>query len=181
MEAIIQQGKDQFKVKKGDEIRVDNLKDDPKKKVVIEKVLAVSEGDKHHIGTPYVKGATVEAKVTEHVKGEKVINFRYRPKKGYHRKVGHRQKFSILEILGISLGSSKKSTNEVEKKKEANVKKEEKSKKVTVKKTASKTSTKKVEKKETKPKKNVVKKATIKKTEKSPAKKTTAKKAKKES
>ena len=101
MEAIIQQGKSQYRVKKGDVIKVDRLDLAPKKKVDIDKVLVIINGDKHLVGKPYVSSAKVSVTVVEHGKHDKVINFRYRPKKGYHRKVGHRQDFTEIKINKI--------------------------------------------------------------------------------
>lgn len=101
MEVVIQQGKSQFKVKEGDQIKVDKLDLEPKKKLTIEKVLLLIKDKESTIGQPYVEGAKVTATVIEHGKGEKVINFRYRPKKGYHRTVGHRQDYTEIKINKI--------------------------------------------------------------------------------
>ena len=101
MQAIIQQGKSQYIVSEGDVIQVDKLDLDPKKKLDIEKVLLVTKDGKASIGQPYVKDAKVTATVVEHGKGEKVINFRYKKKKGYHRTVGHRQQYTELQINNI--------------------------------------------------------------------------------
>lgn len=101
MEAIIQQGKSQFKVKEGDQIKVDKLDLEPNEKLTIEKVLLLMKDEVSTIGQPYIEGAKVIATIIEHGKGVKVINFRYRPKKGYHRTVGHRQEYTEIQINKI--------------------------------------------------------------------------------
>lgn len=104
MEAIIKQGKGQFKVKTGDTILVDKLALGETKKLVLDQVLMITDGDKTVIGTPYVPNATVSATIVrEEVKGEKVIHFRYKAKKGYHRKKGHRQQYTEIKIGKIEV------------------------------------------------------------------------------
>ncbi len=103
MEAIIQHGKSQFRIKEGDIVLVDKLDHGTEKTIILEKVLLISDGTNNFIGAPYVTNAKVSASIIEDVKGDKVINFRYKPKKGYHRTVGHRQKFTKIEIKKIEL------------------------------------------------------------------------------
>ena len=98
MYAIFETGGKQYKVKEGDVITVEKLGLDADAKHTFDMVLAVSSGDELNIGTPTVKGAKVEATVIEEGKHKKVIVFKYKPKKGYSKKNGHRQPFTKLKI-----------------------------------------------------------------------------------
>jgi large subunit ribosomal protein L21 len=103
MEVIIKQGKDQFRIKENDEILIDKLNLEPKSKIIIDRVLACINNDKIDLGVPYLENIKVHAEVLEDVKGDKVINFKYKPKKNYHRTVGHRQQYSKIKISKIEL------------------------------------------------------------------------------
>lgn len=108
--AIIRTGGRQYRVAEGDMIEVDLLEGEAGKKLTFEDVLMHADGDKVSHGSP-LSGAKVTGEVVEQRKGEKVIAFKYRRRKGYHRTVGHRRKLTRVKITGISLGSkSKKST-----------------------------------------------------------------------
>ena len=92
-------------VSPGDKIKVEALDADEGKEVIFEEVLLCDkEGDGKavQIGTPTVKGSKVTAKVLKQGKGVKLIIFKYKPKKRYKRKIGHRQTFTEVEILSIS-------------------------------------------------------------------------------
>ena len=102
MYAIIETGGKQFKVSEGDEIDVELLKVDEGSKFTLENVLLVSNGDNLDVGVPYVSGATVDATVVSHGKEKKVIVYKYKPKKGFHKKKGHRQPFTKLKIEKIN-------------------------------------------------------------------------------
>ena len=98
MFAVIKSGGQQFKVAKGDKIRVNYMKDAKAgDKVKLEEVLMV--GDK--VGKPLVAGASVEAKVAGHERGEKVIVFNFRRRKNSMKKNGHVQQYTMLEIESI--------------------------------------------------------------------------------
>ncbi len=97
MFAVIETGGKQYIVKEGDVIRVEKLPVEGKE-VVFDKVLMV--GDK--VGTPYVEGATVEADLIRTAKAKKVIVFKFKRRKGYKRKKGHRQWFSEVRIKKIN-------------------------------------------------------------------------------
>ena len=103
MYAIIETGGKQYKVSEGDKVRVEKLDAEVDSTVVIDKVLMVG-GDPVTIGNPVVEGAKVEAKVVDQGKAKKVIVYKYKPKKGYHKKNGHRQLYTELEITGITVG-----------------------------------------------------------------------------
>ena len=101
MYAIIETGGKQYKVKQGDIIEVELL--DAKKSLTFDKVLFCSDGkDKVEIGTPYVKGAKIQAIVEKHGKDKKIIIFKYKKRKGYRRKQGHRQQYSLLRVEKIT-------------------------------------------------------------------------------
>ena len=103
MYALIEFKGKQYKAEKGALLRVDLIEGEPGSKLDIESVLLVSQGGEGQIsvGKPYVKGAKVSAKLESHEKGEKIIVFRYKPKKDYRRKQGHRQRYSIIRIEDI--------------------------------------------------------------------------------
>ena len=102
MYAIIATGGRQFIVSKGDKVKVEKIDAEVGSKVVLDKVLIVS-GKETVVGTPYVEGATVEATVIGQGKAKKVIVYKYKPKKGYHKKNGHRQLFTQLQIDDVLL------------------------------------------------------------------------------
>ena len=101
LRAIIESGGRQFKVEKGQILRIPRIEGKIGSELKVEKVLMVLDGEKTKIGSPYVDGAAVVAKIIGDVKEKKVINFKYKPKKGYHRTVGHRQKKTEIEVKKI--------------------------------------------------------------------------------
>ncbi len=101
MYAIIETGGKQYRVKNGDQIAVEKLNAADGDKVVFDKVLVMGEGADAKVGTPYVEGTTVEGKVIETGKGKKVIIFKYKAKKDYRKKQGHRQPYTLVEITSI--------------------------------------------------------------------------------
>ncbi|WP_276352817.1 50S ribosomal protein L21 [Cohnella caldifontis] len=101
MYAIIETGGKQYKVQAGDVIFVEKLSANEGDSVTFDRVLAVS-GDKGlNVGSPLLAGAVVTGKVEKHVKGEKIIVYKYKPKKNYHRKQGHRQPYTKVTIEAI--------------------------------------------------------------------------------
>ncbi|CAN5309274.1 50S ribosomal protein L21 [soil metagenome] len=100
--AIIQTGGKQYRVKQGDNITVERLAAEAGEDIVIDRVLMVGGDGSTRIGTPVVDGATVTAHVDEHFRGEKLIIFKFKAKKRYRRKTGHRQELTRLTITGIS-------------------------------------------------------------------------------
>lgn len=101
MLAVIKTGGKQYIVKPGDKIKVEKLDKKEAEKFSFSDVLLLEKNKKTEIGFPVIKGAEVEAKVLSHGKGEKVIVFKYKSKKRYSRKIGHRQPFTEVEIIGI--------------------------------------------------------------------------------
>lgn len=104
MYAIIETGGRQLKVSSGQSIRVEKLGEEDGAEVVIEKVLAVVKEDGVLLGNPFVKGASVTAEVKGSGKGEKVLVFKHKPRKGHRKLRGHRQEFTTLKIKDILTG-----------------------------------------------------------------------------
>lgn len=101
MYAIVEiQGK-QYKVWRSSIINVDRLGKQPNERLNLDKVLLCSNTKESLIGQPYLTNVKIEAEVMGETKGKKVIAFKYKRRKGYHRKVGHRQKYTTLKILNI--------------------------------------------------------------------------------
>ena len=96
MHAIIETGGKQYKVAEGDTLFIEKLPVEAGETVTFDKVLAVLDGDKATFGAPVVDGAKVTASVVKNGKGKKVIVFKYKPKKGYRRKQGHRQPYRCV-------------------------------------------------------------------------------------
>ena len=102
MYAVIETGGKQYKVEKGDTIKIELF--DAEKDITFSNVLLVVDDGKVEIGTPYVAQAKVKAKVIEHGKADKVIVFKYKNKINYRRKRGHRQPFTKVQIEDIKIG-----------------------------------------------------------------------------
>lgn len=102
MYAIIKTGGKQYRVAKDDVIEIEKLKDKTTNdEVVFDQVLAVGEGADLKIGAPVVDGATVKAEVVEAGKSDKVIVYKYKAKKDYRRKQGHRQPYMKVKVTAI--------------------------------------------------------------------------------
>jgi large subunit ribosomal protein L21 len=103
MFAVVEIGGRQYKVTQNAVIDVELQEAEAGKTMKFNTVLLVSSDDKDaNIGMPYVKGATVEAKVVKHFKGEKIRVFKFTPKKRYKKTQGHRQNYTQLEITAIN-------------------------------------------------------------------------------
>jgi large subunit ribosomal protein L21 len=100
MYAIIRTGGKQYRVQENDEFRVEKLDAQVGDKVIFDEVVAVG-GDELVVGTPLVSGYAVEAEVLEQGKADKVIIYKYKAKKDYRRKNGHRQPYTLVKITGI--------------------------------------------------------------------------------
>lgn len=100
MYAIIETGGKQYKVEKGNKIRVEKLDAEAGSEVSFD-VMLTGSGKTIKVGKPYVKGVKVTAKVLEHNKEKKIVVFKYKAKKNYRRKQGHRQPYSLIEIMEI--------------------------------------------------------------------------------
>ena len=103
MYAIVEIAGQQFKVQKDQKVYVHRLEAKEGSKVEFDQVLLLEDKGKVNVGAPAVEGAKVTAKVENHVKGDKVIVFKKKRRKGYKKKNGHRQAFTELSITGIKV------------------------------------------------------------------------------
>ena len=103
MNAIIETGGKQYKVAEGDTLFIEKLEAEAGEAISFDQVLAVLDGDKATFGAPVVEGAKVEAQVVKNGKGKKIIVFKYKPKKNYRRKQGHRQPYTKVTIGKITV------------------------------------------------------------------------------
>ncbi len=118
MYAIIETGGKQYRVQNGDQLKVEKLSAKDGEAVVFDKVLVAGEGADIKVGTPYLEGFTVEGEVVESGKGQKVIIFKYKSKKDYRKKQGHRQPYTMVEIKAIGgVKAEKKAAPKKEEKK----------------------------------------------------------------
>lgn len=101
MYAIIETGGKQYRVTPGALLDVERLEGAVGERVRLEKVLAVRTETDFQVGRPVLSSAAVTAQIVKHPLGDKVINFKYKRRKGYHRKVGHRQDLTRLKVLEI--------------------------------------------------------------------------------
>ncbi|MBP3388279.1 MAG: 50S ribosomal protein L21 [Clostridia bacterium] len=107
MYAIIETGGKQYKVQNGDVIYIEKLDAEAESVVTFDKVVALHTGKTLKAGTPYVKGASVEARVLKTGKAKKITVFTYKPKKGSSRKMGHRQPYTKVQIDVINAKAKK--------------------------------------------------------------------------
>lgn len=101
MWALVEYKGFQFYVKEGENIIVPLVDEEEGKEIEIDKVLLIKKDGDIRIGTPYIEGAKVIGQITQHTKLKKIIVFKYKPKKNYRRKKGHRQKATKIKILKI--------------------------------------------------------------------------------
>ncbi len=101
--AILESGGKQYKAVEGATIDVDLMDVEVGQTINLDEILLVVEDEKIHVGTPVIKGASVSASILDHVKGPKLITFKYSPKKRIRVKTGHRQHYTRLKIESISV------------------------------------------------------------------------------
>jgi len=112
MYAIVEIAGQQFKVSKDQRIFVHQLQGNEGDKVEFSNVLLVDQDGKISVGAPAVAGASVTAKIERHLKGDKVIVFKKKRRKGYQKSNGHRQRFTEITISGITIGAKTKAKKE---------------------------------------------------------------------
>ena len=112
--AIIKTGGRQFRVAEGDTVDVDLLDVEPGKTATFGDVLLFADGKDVTHGNPLVSGAKVTAEVVEQRKDKKIVAFKYKRRKGYHRTVGHRRKLTRVKIKKIAVGSKETSSKKSE-------------------------------------------------------------------
>ncbi|MBQ9624364.1 MAG: 50S ribosomal protein L21 [Treponema sp.] len=103
MYALFEYKGKQYKAEKDALIQVDKIDAEDGAKIDIDSVLLVSDGDKISVGTPFVKGAKVSAVVENSFRDKKVLVFKYKSKKDYHRLIGHRQEYTNIRVKDITL------------------------------------------------------------------------------
>lgn len=102
MYAVIKTGGKQYRVSSGDTLKIETLSGEVGSAIVLDKVLMVADGDKLSVGKPLLTGATVQATIVSHGRGDKVRIFKMRRRKHYRKSQGHRQNYTEIRIDGIS-------------------------------------------------------------------------------
>ena len=102
--AIFKAAGEQVKAEEGDLLRVPKLEGEPGAKVTFDEVLLSADGETIKTGQPTVKGAKVSAEIVRHGRGEKLFVFKFKKRKKYRRKTGHRQDFTEIKVTGLKLG-----------------------------------------------------------------------------
>jgi large subunit ribosomal protein L21 len=105
MYAVIQTGGKQYRVAEGETLRVEKLVASPGDKLSFIPLLFADDGGNVQVGRPNVSGIKVEAEVLEQGRGKKIIIFKYKRRKSYRRKQGHRQPFTALKVVSIKAGA----------------------------------------------------------------------------
>jgi large subunit ribosomal protein L21 len=105
MKAVIKTGGKQYLVSPGDKIKIEKIIGKENEEVNFADVLLIEKDNKVEIGKPVIKNAKVIGKILKHGKGDKIIVYKYKPKKRYQKKQGHRQPYTEVEIKEISLSS----------------------------------------------------------------------------
>jgi len=101
MYAVIQTGGKQYRVTPGEEVKLEKLPGQVGDTVAFDRVLLTSDGEALNIGKPYLENAKVVGRITRHDKNRKIVVFKYKKRKGYRRKQGHRQQYSLVKIENI--------------------------------------------------------------------------------
>ncbi len=102
MYAVIQTGGKQYRVAPGDILKIEKLDGNVGDSIAFDKVLLASDGENVNLGKPYLDGTKVYGKITRQARGKKVIIFKYKRRKNYRKKQGHRQSFTLIKIDNIS-------------------------------------------------------------------------------
>jgi len=102
MYAVLSTGGKQYKVEEGDVLRIEKISGDVGASVSFEKVLMFSDGEKVRVGTPLIDGISVSGHIVEQDKAKKILVFKYKRRKNYRRKQGHRQPYTAIKIDSIS-------------------------------------------------------------------------------
>lgn len=110
MNAIVKISGKQYTVSDGDRLKVASQPSEVGNILTFDHILFANDGKKDHVGTPTVKGATVQAKVIEHGRNRKILIFKKKRRKGYQRKNGHRQGYTLLQIEKIEFSAANKKT-----------------------------------------------------------------------
>ena len=163
MYAVFSTGGKQYRASTGDIVKVEKLEAEKGATIELSSVLLVGEGADVQVGSPFLKGGKVTARVVEHGRGEKINVIKFKRRKNYLKRMGHRQYFTTLEITGIDATAPAPEETQVEDApvKKAAAKKTAAKKLVSKKAVAKKASTKKASTKKASAKKTAGKKATV--------------------
>ena len=101
MYAVLETGGKQYRVAAGDTLEIERLETEAGKPVTFDRVLLVNRDGKLAVGTPTVSGASIEAEVVAHKRGEHKLTFKMKRRKGYHKTIGHRQELTVIKIKEI--------------------------------------------------------------------------------
>ncbi len=101
MYAVVSAGGKQYKVQKGETLRIEKIPGEVGSKVTFDKVLMVADGENIRVGQPVIAKAAVQASIVEQDKAKKILIFKYKRRKRYRRKQGHRQPYTAIRIDGI--------------------------------------------------------------------------------
>jgi large subunit ribosomal protein L21 len=101
MYAVIQTGGKQYRVEPSALVRVEKLEAEVGTRIEFDQVLLLADGENVRVGTPFVPGAAVAAEIVEHFRDRKIVIFKYRRRKNYRRKAGHRQPYTALRVTEI--------------------------------------------------------------------------------
>ncbi len=110
MYALVEYLGKQFKIEPGIEVKVPLINGEVGKKVTLDKVLYFDDDNKKMVGEPYIKGMSLDAKIVSHGKERKIIVFKMKRRKGYQKKQGHQQKFSVIKVEKLENKAIKKAT-----------------------------------------------------------------------
>lgn len=105
MYAIVKTGGKQYRVQPGDQVKVEKLPGEPGTEIGLDNVLAIAGDGDIQLGTPFIENAKVAATILRTAKDRKIIVFKKKRRKGYHKKQGHRQWYTLLRIDGIAAGA----------------------------------------------------------------------------
>lgn len=101
MYAVVKTGGKQYRVSKGDKVKIEKIPGDVGTDVSFDQVLMIGGTDDVKVGTPHVSGATVSARIVKQDRSKKIVVFKFKRRKGYKKKQGHRQAYTQVEITGI--------------------------------------------------------------------------------
>jgi len=101
MYAVIKTGGKQYSAAPGEQVKIEKITGEVGDAITFDKVLLTSDGEKVDIGRPYLENVKVVGRITRHDKNRKIVVFKYKKRKGYRRKKGHRQAFTLVRIEDI--------------------------------------------------------------------------------
>jgi len=103
MYAVINAGGKQYRVQEGDVLRIERIEGEPGQEIEFDRVLAVGDGQNLAFGNPFVESARVKAKILSQGRGKKVLVFKFKRRKAHRKRMGHRQEYTGVRILGIQI------------------------------------------------------------------------------